>query len=59
MMRIGTMKRNTMAGIPVLIVFAVFAAAFFRKLPAEDAIAHIAAGLAALNEGLPILDKGV
>ena len=25
MMRIGTMKRNTMAGIPVLIVFAVFA----------------------------------
>ena len=28
------------------------------KLPAEDAIAHIAAGLVKLNEGLPILDKG-
>ncbi|MBE6956259.1 MAG: histidine--tRNA ligase [Ruminococcaceae bacterium] len=28
------------------------------KLPAEEAIAHITAGLAALNQGLPILDKG-
>ncbi len=27
------------------------------KLPAEEAIAHITAGLAKLNEGLPILDK--
>ena len=28
------------------------------KLPAPEAIAHINAGLAKLNEGLPILDKG-
>jgi len=28
------------------------------KLTAEEAIAHIQAGLAKLNEGLPILDKG-
>ena len=28
------------------------------KLPAAEAIAHISAGLAKLNEGLPILDKG-
>ena len=28
------------------------------KLTAEEAIAHIKAGLAMLNEGLPILDKG-
>ena len=28
------------------------------KLAGEEAIAHIAAGLAKLNEGLPILDKG-
>ncbi len=28
------------------------------KLPANEAIAHISAGLAKLNEGLPILDKG-
>jgi histidyl-tRNA synthetase len=28
------------------------------KLPADQAIAHITAGLAKLNEGLPILDKG-
>ncbi|MBE6972508.1 MAG: histidine--tRNA ligase [Ruminococcaceae bacterium] len=28
------------------------------KLTAEEAIAHIKAGLAKLNEGLPILDKG-
>ncbi len=28
------------------------------KLTPEEAIAHIAAGLAKLNEGLPILDKG-
>ena len=28
------------------------------KLAAEEAIAHIKAGLAKLNEGLPILDKG-
>jgi len=29
------------------------------KLTAEEAITHISAGLAKLNEGLPILDKGV
>ena len=29
------------------------------KLPADEAIAHIRAGLAKLNEGLPILDKGI
>ena len=28
------------------------------KLPADEAIAHVTAGLAKLNEGLPILDKG-
>ena len=28
------------------------------KLTADEAIAHIKAGLAKLNEGLPILDKG-
>ena len=32
MMRIGTMKRNTMAGIPVLIVFAVFAVSVLTVL---------------------------